>query len=61
VTSIEGLVTNSVIVASSSVFPSVSSPSSEVSVTLFEFPGEEIVAKTVFLTPAASIANCSIM
>ncbi len=57
VTSIEGFAETSVMVASSVVFPSLSSPSSEVSETLFEFPGDEIVARTEFRTPAPSTAN----
>ena len=57
VTSIDGFAETSVMVASSVVFPSLSSPSSEVSVTLFEFPGDDIVARTEFRTPAPSTAN----
>ena len=57
VTSIEGFAETSVIVSSSVVFPSLSSPSSEVSVTLFEFPGDDIVARTEFRTPAPSTAS----
>ena len=37
------------IVGSSTVFPSLSSPSSEVSVTLFVCPGDEAVAETILL------------
>ena len=36
-------------VGSSTVFPSLSSPSSDVSVTLFVCPGEEAVAETMLL------------
>ena len=57
VTSIDGFAETSVIVASSVVFPSLSSPSSEVSVTLFVLPGDDIVARTEFLTPAPSTAS----
>ena len=56
VTLIFGLTSNAVSVISSVVLPSVSSPSSEVSDTLFEFVGEEATADIVLYTPPASIA-----
>ncbi len=43
-------------VGSSLVLPSLSSPSSEVSVTSLEFPGEDAVASTVLEVPPASTA-----
>ena len=61
VISIEGVLTILFIVGSFSVFPSVSSPSSEISLTSLVFPGLEAVAVTVFETPPASTAACSIM
>ena len=48
VTSIPGVDEISTIVASFVVLPSVSSPSSEVSVTSLLFPGEEAVTSTLF-------------
>ena len=52
---------NSVFVWSSIVFPSPSCPLSEVSVTLFEFAGEEATAETVLNTAPAFIASCVIV
>ena len=43
------------------VLLSVSSPSSEVSVTSSVFPGEEAVANTVLDVPPASTATCVIV
>lgn len=48
VASIPGVEEISTIVASSVVLPSVSSPSSDVSVTSLFFPGEEAVTTTLF-------------
>ena len=50
VTSISGTGSISTSVESSVVFPSVSSPSSEMSVTLLLCPGEDAVTVTLFFT-----------
>ena len=50
VTSIAGEAVISTTVASFVVLPSVSSPSSEVSVTSFVLPGEDAVTTTLFCT-----------
>ena len=61
VTSIPGEAVILTIVGSSVVFPSVSSPSSEVSVTSLEFPGDDAVTTTVLDVPPASTAACAIV
>ena len=48
-------------VGSSLVLPSLSSPSSEVSVTSLVFPGEDAVTTTVLDVPPASTAACVIV
>ena len=58
VTSIDGELVIDISVASSVVFPSVSSPSSEVSVTFLDWPGEEAVTKTLLFTLPVSRAAC---
>ena len=61
VASIAGEAVMFVIVGSSVVLLSSSSPSSEVSVTSFVFPGEDAVANTVLEVPPASTATCVIV
>ena len=65
VTSSNGLGVISTTVGSLVVLPSVSSPSSEVSLTLFVCPGEEAVAVAIFeiapVRAAASVYNKSMI
>ena len=57
VTSIDGELVIDISVTSSVVFPSLSSPSSEVSVTFLDCPGDEEVTKTLLFTlPVSSAA-----
>ena len=59
-TSIDGLAEVVIIVGSSTVFPSVSFPSSLISVISFVFPGLLAVASTVFEINPVSSAACEI-
>ena len=61
VTSSDGDPVTVVTVGSFTVLPSVSSPSSPISVTSFVFPGLEAVAEPVLDIPPASTAACSII
>ena len=56
VTSIDGELVIDISVTSSVVLPSLSSPSSEVSVTFLACPGEEAVTKTLLFTLPVSRA-----
>ena len=60
VTFIDGLVSSVISVRSSTVLKSVSSPSSDISVTSSVFPGESAVAVAEFSKVLLSIASCVI-